>query len=332
MYRGIGGFLCALTLALGWLVTTPAMAGPGVLTLQIDNDGMVSSDDDNYTSGVALMWTRATREQDWTQRVAGGLPRGWLDRIDALSYHLSYRMYTPVEVERRDLIEDDRPYAGLVLGGLSLYGRQPLSDAWQREEALQFDIGVVGPATSADRVQREVHRFTRSQRPRGWSHQLGNEPILNASYRRHWWHRQSLGRLELQHGPELSASLGNLLVQAGTGYGLRLGQGLDNAMGWPSLGVERGGYRQVPVSSGIGWHLFASLHGRYVAHNLLLDGNTVRDSHSVERRELVGDAVLGVALSWEQWEVSLAHVWRSKEFEEQQNSTAHGALSLSYRF
>lgn len=329
MHRTIGGIVVAGIVS--WMWATPILADPGVVTLQVDNDGMVSSDDDNYTSGMEFIWTRAVAPDHWSQRIAGGLPEGWLDQVDALSYHLSYRMYTPVEVARRDLIEDDRPYAGLVLGGLSLYGRQPTSGAWQREEALQFDIGAVGPITAADSVQREVHRFVNAQRPRGWSHQLGNEPILNASYRRHWWHRQSLGRLEMQHGPGVSASLGNLIVQAGAGYGLRLGQGLDNAMGWPSLGAEQGGYRHVSTSPGSGWHVFAALQGRYVAHNLLLDGNTVRNSHSVDRRELVGDAVLGLALTWEQWEVSLAHVWRSKEFEEQEQSTVHGALSLSYR-
>lgn len=329
MIRNMGGLVgvCAIL----WLAMPPALAAPGTLTLQIDNDGMVSRDDDNYTAGAQLMWTRPTSPEHWSRHIAGGLPDGWLDQVDALSYHLSYRMYTPVEVARRDLIEDDRPYAGLVLGGLTLYGREPLPGAWQREEALQLDLGVVGPIAAADSVQREVHRFVESQRPRGWSHQLGNEPILNASYRRHWWHRQALGQLEMQHGPGVSASLGNLLVQAGAGYGLRLGKGLDNAMGWPSLGVEQGGYRQVSRSPGSGWHLFAALQGRYVAHNLLLDGNTVRDSHSVERREWVGDAVLGLALTWERWEVSLAHVWRSKEFDEQERSTVHGALSLSYR-
>lgn len=329
MNRGIGGFIRSV--AVGCLLATPAFAGSGVVTLQVDNDGMVSSDDDHYTSGVELHWTRAVSPQHWSQRVADGLPGVWRGSVDAISYHLSYRMYTPVEVERRDLIEDDRPYAGLILGGLALYGREPLSGAWHREEAFQLDLGAVGPVTAADSVQREVHRFTNSQRPRGWSHQLGNEPILNLGYRRHWWQSHSLGWLEMQHGPGVSASLGNLLVQAGGGYGLRLGRGLDASMGWPSLSIERGGYRQVATSPGSGWNVFAALQGRYVAHNLLLDGNTVRDSHSVDRREWVGDAVVGVALTWERWEVSLAHVWRSKEFEEQQNSTVHGALSLSYR-
>lgn len=329
MYRRIRGI--AGVLAIGWLWAASTAAASGVVTLQADNDGMFSEDDDNYTAGLELLWTQAASVDHWTQRIAEGLPDSWLRQVDTLSYHLSYRMYTPVEVERRDLIVDDRPYAGLVLGGLTLYDRRSVGTDWQREDALQLDIGAVGPVTGADSVQREVHRFTSSQRPLGWSHQLGNEPILNAAYRRHWWHLQPLGRLEIQHGPGLTASLGNFLVQAGAGYGLRLGQGLANSMGWPSLGAEQGGYRHVPSTLGTGWHVFAGLQGRYVAHNLLLDGNTVRDSHSVERRELVGDAVLGVSFTWEQWEVSLAHVWRSREFEEQEKSTVHGTLSLSYR-
>lgn len=321
----------AWLLACGWLIAAPVTANSGVLTLQADNDGMVSEDDSQYTAGMELVWAQALSPQHWTRRIVDQLPPGWLGSVNTVGYHLSYRMYTPDDVERRDLIENDRPYAGLVLGGLSLHGLER-QGSWQREDTLQFDIGVVGPMTGADSVQREVHRFTNSDRPRGWSHQLRNEPVINASYRRHWWHRQALGPLELQHGPGLSAALGNLVVQAGAGYGVRLGQGIDNTMTTPSIGVEQVGYRQAATPQESGWHLFAALQGRFVAHHLLLDGNTWKESHSVDRREWVGDAVFGLALTWEKWQVSLAHIWRSKEFDEQEQSTTHGALTLSYRF
>ncbi len=324
MFRRIGCLLVALLLSLA----APVLAD--VLTLQVDNDGMVGSDDDHYTSGVELGWARQVTTDHWSQALAAGLPEAWWGQVDSVAYRVSHRMYTPVDVERRSLIADDRPYAGLVLAGFSLHETRRLG-AWERLNVLQFDFGLVGPATGTDSLQREVHRFTDSDRPRGWRHQLGNEPLLNLAYRRSWWRSHSVAGLEWLHGPAAVGAVGNLITQAGLGYGLRIGRGMVNRHVVPSAGPERLGLLPVQPQPGFGWQLFAGVEGRYVAHNLLLDGNTIRDSHSVERHDLVADGILGLALGWERWQLSLAHVWRSKEFRGQQSADVHGALSLSYR-
>lgn len=324
MNRSLGCLIGALLLSLA----TPALAD--VLTLQVDNDGLVSSDDDHYTSGVEFGWARSVTADHWSQSLMAGLPDAWWRQVDSVGYRVSHRMYTPVDVERRNLIPDDRPYAGLVLAGFSLHEIRQRG-AWERLNVLQFDVGLVGPATGTDSLQREVHRFTNSDRPRGWRHQLGNEPLFNLAYRRSWWRSHQLAGLEWLHGPAAVGAVGNLITQAGLGYGLRLGHGMVNRHAVPSAGPERMGLLPVQHQSGFGWQLFAGAEGRYVAHNLLLDGNTLRDSHSVERQEFVADAIVGLALSWERWQASLAHVWRSKEFRGQESADTHGSLSLSYR-
>ena len=59
-----------------------------------------------------------------------------------------------------------------------------------------------------------------------------------------------------------------------------------------------------------------------MAHNMLLDGNTFEDSHSVDRREWVGDAKLGVALTSSRWQLAFASVWRSREFRGRRSMTS----------
>ncbi|MEX1197374.1 MAG: lipid A-modifier LpxR family protein [Pseudohongiellaceae bacterium] len=73
-------------------------------------------------------------------------------------------------------------------------------------------------------------------------------------------------------------------------------------------------------------------NARAVAYTIFLDGNTFRDSHSVEKRHFVTDMAVGVAVVRERWRLSYAHVYRSREFETQQRAQKYGALSLSYSY
>lgn len=79
-------------------------------------------------------------------------------------------------------------------------------------------------------------------------------------------------------------------------------------------------------------HLFASFDGRAVARDIFLDGNTFQDSHSVDKKYLVGDVSLGLGLIHRRWKFSLARVWRSKEYDGQQEPHKFGSVSLSYSY
>src|SRR5690606_30937471 len=68
---------------------------------------------------------------------------------------------------------------------------------------------------------------------------------------------------------------------------------------------------------GFAWYLFAGAEGQVVLRNIFLDGNTFQDSHSVDRRVLVGDLQAGFALIYESWRLTYTHVLRTPEFEEQ---------------
>jgi len=49
----------------------------------------------------------------------------------------------------------------------------------------------------------------------------------------------------------------------------------------------------------------------------------------VDRREWVGDAKLGVALTWSRWQLAFASVWRSREFQGQKEHDQFGSITLS---
>ncbi|RUR39149.1 lipid A deacylase LpxR family protein [Vreelandella populi] len=311
------------------LLPVLASADNNVLSIKHENDGMASSDDGHFTSGFELNWAFKPNPENWTQRLATSLPDSVIGQADSVAFRLVHQIYTPDNIERLELIEDDRPYAGLVYVGMSLYEDIPVGNSWQQATDLHLDVGLVGPSSLADSIQREVHRITNSDRPRGWDNQLDDEPLLNLTMRRQWWHNVPFAGKRLAHGPGVSVALGNLNTYASAGYGVRWG---DDASGIPTLTPNPGNRGRMLSMTGWQWYLFANVEGYYVAHNLTLDGNVFSNSHSVDRKEWVGEAAAGLALAWDEWQVTYAAVQRTREFDGQDQQDKYGAITLSRSF
>lgn len=305
-----------------------AVADDSALSLKFENDGIASSDDGHFTSGFEVNWSFEPSAESWTQRLATALPDSLIGQADMAAYRLVHQIYTPDDIQQSALIEDDRPYAGLVYGGISLYEDVPVGQ-WNQATDLHLDIGLVGPSSLADSVQREVHRITESERPSGWDNQLGDEPLLNVTLRRQWWHDIPFAGKQLSHGPSLGAALGNLYTYASTGYSVRWG---DDAHGIPTLTPNPGNRGMMVNKAGWQWYLFADVEGYYMAHNLTLDGNVFSNSHSVSRKEWVAEASAGLALAWNDWQVTYAAVQRTREFDGQDKQDKYGAITLTKRF
>ncbi|MDN6180064.1 MAG: lipid A deacylase LpxR family protein [Halomonas subglaciescola] len=307
------------------LAPAAAHAADETFSFDVANDGMISNDDGHYTSGVKLGWNFTPESSHWTQRLSRALPDALIERAGGAEYHLVHQIYTPDNIDASKLIEDDRPYAGLVYGGVSLYGDTPTA-AGHTVTDLHLDAGMVGPSSLAESIQQEVHRFSGNDRPQGWSHQLHDEAIINLAVRRQWWRETPLAGKQLAFGPGASAALGNLYTYAGAGYSVRFG---DAARSVPSLTPSPASSAGFTAGGGFRWYLFAGIDGRYMARNLLLDGNTFSSSHSVDRREWVGDVSAGFALAWNAWRMNFAALQRSDEFRGQQSRDRFAALTLS---
>jgi hypothetical protein len=78
--------------------------------------------------------------------------------------------------------------------------------------------------------------------------------------------------------------------------------------------------------------LFAGVEGRAVARDIFLDGNTFRDSPSVDKENFVGDFEIGIAATYGSMRASFTQIYRTKEFKGQKGNDRFGAISLSWRF
>ena len=106
----------------------------------------------------------------------------------------------------------------------------------------------------------------------------------------------------------------------------------DEGTGLPNMTPNPGMRQTFSQDNGFRWYLFASVDGYYMAHNLTLDGNTFKNSHSVDRREWVGDVMGGVALAWDAWQMTYTAVSRTREFHGQEESDSFGMITLARTF
>ncbi|MBV7479228.1 lipid A deacylase LpxR family protein [Pseudomonas sp. PDM31] len=312
-------------------LTTPSVALSDVLSLKLENDVFSGGDDGHYSNGLELASTFKPQSDHWTQNIGSLIP-GWGPAgVDLAAYRFGHQIYTPDDIEQSELQPEDRPYAGLMYFGVSVFKNTQLQ-GWRETGELDIDLGIVGPATGAEKIQRGVHHLTGSDEPNGWDHQLHNEPYVNVGFEKRWWLQTKLAGLDLEYGPSAGLTAGNLYTYAASGMGLRIGQGLERSYSLPNVAPSFSGNLYFQEGGSFAWYGFANLQGRYMAHNMLLDGNTWKDSASVDRREWVGDAQVGVAMIWSQWQAAFSTVWRTREFEGQNQHDQFGSLAISTVF
>jgi len=314
-------------------------------TLHFKNDTFFGTDY-LYTNGVKLSWTSPDLENDsndsrlvaWIYSLIGRLPftdKPGLQRSVSLS--IGQNMYTPEDTERVELIKDDRPYAGLTYVSAELHGKSNLQmNTW---EVL---LGIVGPHSYAEDTQKTIHRWADNDIPKGWSHQVEDEPVFNIFFE----HRRKILQSGIGDGwgydiiPNWGAGLGNLVIEAHAGAQIRFGWNLPNDFG-TSL-IRPGFDTNAPLDNRdprffkpfhrLGAHVFIGVDGAYFLRNLTLDGNTFQESHSVDKEPIVGSVMAGVGFIVYRFKISFAHVYQTKAFKTQKKEQEYGSITLSYSF
>jgi hypothetical protein len=307
-------------------VAAPAHAGTVNLVVENDRPAMT---DRHFTHGTLLTWTSDKGAVPDGLRLFGADLPGLASPPERVSYVLGQTMFTPADIAASRPIRDDRPYAGWLYGGLRLTSEQP--GARQR---LALNLGVVGPPSLADETQTLVHDLIDVQRPNGWEHQLRTEPGVVAIYERGWRHIASApgSALQMAAMPQVSAAVGNVFTLGALGGRLAIGQNLDANWGPPRIFPGLRGSGHDGAASQLHWSLFVGAQGRVVARNIFIDGNTFRDSPSVNRNPLVGDVQAGLTISYARVRAAFTWVGRSREFQGQSEHDQFASMTLSVRF
>lgn len=302
-----------------------------IFTGQFAND-LFGNTDQHFTHGMrfaAMSPSGRDSIPGWVVDLADNIPFFNISARRHVVFSVGQSMFTPDDISATQLIRDDRPYAGWLYGGVGL-----VSVSGKRLDNLELNLGVVGPASFAEDVQTTWHKWFDFQSPNGWDNQLKNEPGFVLNYERKWRHVRPAGLFGLDVGmtPHVGGSIGNVLTQASGGITFRIGGNLADRpdFGPPRIRPSLPGSDYFARGRGISWYLFFGGEARGVARNIFLDGNTFTDSHSVNKKILVGDVQAGIAVMTGRLRVAYTQVYRTREFEGQDAPDFFGAFSVSY--
>lgn len=333
-------FASVALLAFGTLDCAAQPTAPvrGAWTLTLENDVLTGSDN-NYTNGLGVSWVSA----DTARYDKDSFVRRWGELWSFLpfvgddgyrtyaAWALAQEMHTPDDIQLADPPTDDQPYAGVLVLDSAVYAKsERATHAWQ------LRLGVVGPASQAEHVQKGFHKVIGGNEPMGWDRQLPNEPILNAEYTGAYlltqgdWGKTASWRIV----SVANAGLGNYFTGLGAGIYAEVGRNLVDALGGTALRQGFNSASTVGVGPVRDWSVSLSggLAGYGIARYLPLDGTLFRDSRSVESKPFVGLATIGLTARRREFVFFIGRTTFTKAFAGERKRADFGTVSLSWHY
>ena len=335
--------LCAATMGM-ILPATAEETDNGFISLQVENDlfAKLANTDRHYTNGLQAAWLSAPRNDlpEWLNNLSAP-PLFGLFTDDAnvasvtrrIGVNIGQEIFTPDDTDATAPLLHDRPYAAWLHSTFTLQSvrENAAGGAWQ--DQWKLDLGVVGPWALGRQVQNGWHKLINVEQANGWTNQLRNEPTVNVSFERAWRSERTdsiLFDLDTDTIPYGVVALGNAQTYAGVGAIIRLGPDLPDDFGPSRIYPGIGGSDWFRATPGFDWYVFSGGELRGVARDIFLDGNTFRDSQSVDKKPVVADVKLGATAILGDTRLSFTHVFRSKEFYGQPKADQFGSITLTF--
>ncbi len=312
--------------------------------IYVENDYFAGGDGE-YSNGLKLTWSSAIQDQypknvwphRWLYPLLKHVPfEKYPNRKKNITFAFGQNIFTPEDIEAEDVVEDERPYAGITYFSVGFHSRLE-----RQMDTVEVTLGLVGPSSYAEQCQKAVHSVFDDIQPNGWDNQLNNEPVLEIVYE----HKKKITRSKIvsdfEHDLILNtgAGFGNALIYYNLGLAYRIGWNIPNDFGiFPIRTVSsfNGAFDEIDSRNSqkhkLGVQLFFSAEGRAVLHNIFLDGNTFTDSHSVDKKPVVGDLMAGLNICRGNAQLSFAYVFRSKGYETQNKAQKFGSINFSVSY
>ena len=336
--RLISGLQC-LPVVLILLLLNSAPVGaqnkvPEFFTLTLENDLFVG-EDDGYTNGLGLTFGKGPFKEFDNNNLPSWLYNFTKDfyistmqnKHRAVAHMFFQRMQTPSDISETELIVDDLPYVGLLAWQGTLY-------AWDEQVSDQFSLylGAVGPIALGEQTQSFVHKLTGGDDPKGWDNQIENEPVFKIEALQVWNLYRSAGKKTQYDLLGLTgAGIGNLESATKAGFAIRWGTNLRQSFPSFSLQADRQ-INPLSLSHNNDFYLFFGARVGVVFNNILINGNTFKDSHSVPLEHFQDQLSTGVV-----WNIGpnafvfqISSVSSSTEIISERDK--FGALSYTHRF
>lgn len=273
-------------------------------TFAFENDVFVG-EDSRYTNGLAIYYGKGRFKRFTPDNIPHLLHHmigntyinHGIGRERAVVYGFYQAMQTPTNIVSSELQETDVPYVGLLAAEAQLFS---MSDTVS--DRLTLSVGVVGPISLAREAQKTVHKVIGADDPRGWKHQIRNEPVAAVELQRNlrflYTHEQHPVEADLVI--VTGGGAGNLRSYLSGGIVARIGKNLIDNFPVVSIAPNRQ-VNPTAFTSLSSWDAFAGIQAAYVANEIVTNGNTFTDSHSVELDHTQLQVSMGLGWNEQKW-------------------------------
>ena len=302
-------------------------------SLSFENDAFYD-EDGGYSHGMAFSWgyydipsLDKSSLPNWLSYLA---KHSYLDSFSDRNYSIHYTIgqyiQTSSNINIKDLVITDPPYAGLLAwqGTLGAYDNAVYDN-------LSLAIGIVGPITGAEYTQKYWHKWIDTVEPVGWDNQLHNEVVFRVQAERLWENFSlPIKETEVNLSSGINAGFGNLLSDLNVGASLYWGKNLGSSFP-PNSPFILQKLNHLNTSYN-GWYIFVNVFGSYVAHDIFINGNTLKSSHNVELIPWYIGVAGGLQAHFNGWNVSWTMLSSSDQYKNQSEKSRWGNISLIYHF
>lgn len=297
-----------LVIVLAIIIFTAATSAAQQFNLTLENDALGKFGDNDYTHGTGLEF------------------------IDSQFIHwkIGQNMYAPSDLKRSDHIVGDRPYAGLLYGGIGYEFFRDPETFWTHYAELDF--GMIGPAAFAGHTQKFIHKILGCRDPKGWHNQLHNEFVVNGQwwtkYNWHFWDYAALV-------PRAGVLAGTIQDAVEVGCDLKLGWNLQNDVGSQTMFSSARRRLNSTAFDKLVAYVYVGADERCYLYNHFLEGSFIRSRDrdrglDVDIEPFVGEIQCGACLKYDRFYLRYYMIFRQDEFKHQKNSPNYAGLAFGW--
>ena len=191
-----------------------------IVSVFLEND-VVDGKDKHYTNGSSFMYLSDKDTNNLSKydnsffEFISKIPTFNNNTTNqTLGLNYSQLAFTPSDLEAKNKIVGDIPYAGVITLDFILY-------KWEEDffHEYMLTLGMVGPSTLTDEFQKSYHKVTGNTDPQGWDNQLEDDFLYNFAYSygyRAFKHEFSYGKMDLVNTFRADVGNYNRALMAGT--------------------------------------------------------------------------------------------------------------------
>jgi len=281
-------------------VVLPTLALETYLTME--NDTFLKRADDDYSHGTKF------------------------EVIDSNRVHLmiEQNLYAPGDLRKEEHIKGDRPYCGMLIGGIGYEFFQDPQSPWTHYG--EIDFGMIGPSAHGKETQKFVHKILHCKDPKGWDNQLHDEFVVNGQ----WWTKYNYYITDwMALVPRVGIAAGTIQDMTEVGCDLKIGYNLrptpNNSIMFsaPAYGWQKK----------LSCWVFVGADERFYLYNHILEGSMFGhkdDGLDVDINRFVGEIRAGAVLRYDSFYVSYVAVFRQEEFKHQGRSPNYGSICVGW--